>query len=683
MLIKFNKYNYIGNNRNSQNASDYAFNYDNVKSLVNKGQYFEAAKYLSQYVPNDAGERAMHYQYIDELKRQGKQYVALSNRAKAMGPDVYNKFEFIVNKNKGIEMSENNPYADRYNTLKRLLGSAVSYNGNQLFYPGIDTSNGLKVATTGDLTNAKVDKEAVFLEFRVNNDESTLDKAMRYGKNISNAISTALNPGLGTLRSLFSDDVTKSVAQSVKEKVANAKLDSAGKVITENSPSYWRDFFGITTQDDVKKETDLLSLLGTNDKELVDNGLEIKTLKDGTKTIRFNKDNPLADKLIYNYISNQDVFGDSIIGYDINGNPIDNGVQTNGDRLMYNLHQKAINSELMNFLSDTVFDDRLSELYRPFSEEREYTATVGGPIFDELAHIYPGGEMTKEQAQAMDAVSNYVFSTIHSLGATDTEMYASGLDEQNIDTLHKVENAGDRLNILNLLATKDLKDMTFEAYTANGVVGTLISFTGGAKKPDDLDSKTPITEATNDRLYHVFIPGLFQEQAQAKLDKDTQARGVQEINDMDLYGYNYTTNDDITIAPDNNGGYTKIQTIAGRPVSKHIEKDEALKYIVKDKIIEDAVRQLPFAFMNVDGQITDYEGYKNRAQIAAFKSQYELYPNQPLVDIHGNPIGESNWQDVFDKRKFRPDNTPIDVWEQIVDMRDIYTKIMEQLNYYK
>ena len=85
----------------------------------------------------------------------------------------------------------------------------------------------------------------------------------------------------------------------------------------------------------------------------------------------------------------------------------------------------------------------------------------------------------------------------------------------------------------------------------------------------------------------------------------------------------------------------------------------------------------------VDGQITDYEGYKNRAQIAAFKSQYELYPNQPLVDIHGNPIGESNWQDVFDKRKFRPDNTPIDVWEQIVDMRDIYTKIMEQLNYYK
>ena len=157
---------------------------------------------------------------------------------------------------------------------------------------------------------------------------------------------------------------------------------------------------------------------------------------------------------------------------------------------------------------------------------------------------------------------------------------------------------------------------------------------------------------------------------------------LQEINDMDLYGYNYTTNDDITIAPDNNGGYTKIQTIAGRPVSKHIEKDEALKYIVKDKIIEDAVRQLPFAFMNVDGHITDYEGYKNRAQIAAFKSQYELYPNQPLVDIHGNPIGESNWQDVFDKRKFRPDNTPIDVWEQIVDMRDIYTKIMEQLNYY-
>lgn len=682
MLINFNKYNYIGANRNFTRKEDYALNYDTVQSLINKGQYFEAAKYLSQYVPNNEADRTTHYQYIDELKKQGKQYVALSNRAKSMGGDIYNKFEFLMNKNRGIEMSPNNPYASRYNNLKRLLGSNVSYD-NGVFYPGFDTVNGIKTNSTSDPTKGKINNEAVFLEFRINDDETTTDKAIRYGKNIYNTGLSILSPGLGALRTAFSDEASTSISDLVKQKVATTNLDSNGAVIQEPQPSFWRRFFGITTKDDVRKQNDIYTLLNTNDKELTDNGLEIKTLKDGTKTIRFNKDNPLADKLIYHYLQNQDVFGNNMVGYDINGNPVDNGAETNGQQFIYNLHQQAINAEMQSLLDDVVFDERFSELYRPFNEEKEYTATIGGPIFDELAHIYPGGQMSKEQAQAMDAVSNYVFSTINSLGATDTEMYASGMDENNIDTLSKVENASDRLDILTLLATKDLSDMKFEAYTANGKIGTLISFVGGAKKPEDLDSKTPITEATNDRLYHVFIPGLFQRQAQAKLDRDTQARGVQEINDMDAYGYDYTTMDNVTIAPNiNTGEYTKTYQVGGRVVSEQIGKDEATKYIVKDKIIEDAIRKLPYAFMNVNGQIVDYEGFKSSAQSAAFKSQYELYPNQPLVDIHGNPINESNWQDVFDRRKFRPDNTPIDVWNQIVDIRDIYEKIMMQINNY-
>ena len=194
------------------------------------------------------------------------------------------------------------------------------------------------------------------------------------------------------------------------------------------------------------------------------------------------------------------------------------------------------------------------------------------------------------------------------------------------------------------------------------------------------------------RRIQIFIPGFMQKQAQAKINANTSTRSIQEANSMLDWNYTYKCGNGIEITPDGKGGFLKNE--------KPIDKDEAIKEINKDMIIQDAVNNLKFNYLSWNGNLISdkdnsllgAEEYEKMARLIAVRAGNELNPGIPLTKIDGSSytvdelfnmkgIPTSN-VDFNEENGEISQSLPYQVSDKIIDIYSVYDAIMKELQYY-
>lgn len=406
---------------------------------------------------------------------------------------------------------------------------------------------------------------------------------------------------------------------------------------------------------------------GLNEAALKSAGVEI-THKDGFTTIKFDKSNPLANKIIYNTIP-------SVRGGDI-GSSSDYNIELKG----YTADGKEIKDisllrgkswdEMRNMIADA--EDVKTDAFNALDmTEKDYSSTVGASLDDnleQLNQLLATGQITQQEYnQQRKIVGSILDQAIRSLGSGNYEMFSNAYNDEGTDeTLVSLSNE-QRSEMIQSITAADPKSLHFNAMISNGQIGTLVTIDA-----DEVDNKNINDDDTRNqvkrRRRQIFIPGFMSELAQEKINRNTSSRAIQEINSMQDYGYGFKTTDGQEIYSSMDGRFWCD--------GQEISKDEAIKAINKTMIIEDATANLKYQFTNKEGTMYDTDGYENMARAISIKAANELHPEISFGD-------KVTVQDIFDKKgagatvadKYAS-TMQYQLYDKYQDVFDIYDKIM-------
>ena len=412
---------------------------------------------------------------------------------------------------------------------------------------------------------------------------------------------------------------------------------------------------------------------GLNVNTLRDNGVQVIN-KDGRTILRFDKSNPLANKILYKTpVVLNTRFGDldrrilankptKIVGYNKKGEVTG---ETDDLREFDSFIKDAINTK------EKYFED-FNLTYK------DYSSSIGPMISDELSSLKAmlnSGQIDETQYNRQaKAIAPHIFSAINTLGSGNYEMYTNYLNEEPTDeTLVPVENK-DRANLANLISSYAPKDIDVSAMVSNGKIGTLITLEGTGNETKSNEN--------NGRRIQIFVPGLLQEEAQAKINRNTSTRAVQELNSMIDWGYSYKLRNGSEIGVNNKGQFTKDKEV--------IDKQSAIQEINKDMIMEESLANLKFQYMNSDGNITDNLKYEEMSKLLAMNTVSDVYGDIKLnIDYNNSKVALSdkfgniyNPDDVFN-RKINENETQYEVYDRLNEIYAIYNELMNELNFYK
>lgn len=412
---------------------------------------------------------------------------------------------------------------------------------------------------------------------------------------------------------------------------------------------------------------------GLNVNTLRDNGVQVIN-KDGRTILRFDKSNQLANKILYK----TPVVLNTILG------DLDRPMLTNKPTKIVGYNKKGEvtgeTDDLREF--DSFIKDTITTKEKYFEDfdltYKDYSSSIGPMISDELSSLKDmlnSGQIddTQYNRQAK-AIAPHIFSAINTLGSGNYEMYTNYLNEEPTDeTLVPVENK-DRANLANLISSYAPKDIDVSAMVSNGKIGTLITLEGTGNETE--------SDKNDGRRIQIFVPGLLQEEAQAKINRNTSTRAVQELNSMIDWGYSYKLRNGSEIGVNNKGQFTKDKEV--------IDKQSAIQEINKDMIMEESLTNLKFQYMNSDGNITDNLKYEEMAKLLAMNAISDVYGDIKLnIDYNSSKVALSdkfgniyNPDDIFD-RKINENETQYEVYDRLNEIYAIYNELMNELNFYK
>ena len=412
---------------------------------------------------------------------------------------------------------------------------------------------------------------------------------------------------------------------------------------------------------------------GLNVNTLRDNGVQVIN-KDGRTILRFDKSNPLANKILYNTPTVLNgMAGDvdravlatkptKVVGYNKKGE-----VTGETDDLR----------EFRAFIKDA--RNTKEKYFKDFDlTYKDYSSTVGPMISDELSSLKAmlnSGQINETQYnQQARAIAPHIFSAINTLGSGNYEMYTNNFNEEPTDeTLVPVENK-DRSKLTDLISNYDPKDIDVSAMVSNGKIGALITLEGTGNET--------ASDKNDGRRIQIFVPGLLQEEAQAKINRNTSTRAIQELNSMIDWGYSYKLRDGSEIGVNDRGQFTKNKEV--------INKQSAIQEINKDMIMEDALSNLKFQYMNADGNITDNLKYEEMARLLSMNAAADIYGD---VKLNVNPqttdvtlsdkFGNIYTPDDIFNRNIDKDKTQYEIYYRLNEIYSMYNELMDELNFYK
>lgn len=448
------------------------------------------------------------------------------------------------------------------------------------------------------------------------------------------------------------------------------KIDKEATAISFTFAPEKQKLFGIDwlAKDNTKKSVEAFyANSGLNEAALKSAGVEI-THKDGFTTIKFDKSNPLANKIIYNAIP-------SVSGGDIGGNSDYNiklkGYTADGKEIKDSSSLTKLAWNKIHDMIDDAEDAKIEAFNALDMTEKDYSSTVGPSLDDnleQLNQLLATGQITQQEYnQQRKIVGSILNQAIRSLGSGNYEMLSNAYNDESTDeTLVSLSNE-QRSEMIQSITAANPKSLHFNAMVSNGQIGTLVTIDA-----DEVDNKNINDEDTRNqvkrRRRQVFIPGFMSELAQEKINRNTSSRAVQEINSMQDYGYSFKTTD----------GQEIYSSIDGKfwCDGQEIAKDDAIKAINKTMIVEDATANLKYQFTNKEGTMYDTNGYENMARAISVKAANELNPEVSFGD-------KVTVQDIFNKKGAGA--TVVDkyastmqyqLYDKYQDVFDIYDKIM-------
>ena len=463
--------------------------------------------------------------------------------------------------------------------------------------------------------------------------------------------------------------------------------DEATRLSITFEPEKQYGIFGIDwlAKDNKNNIDNFYAQSGLNEQQLKAAGIKI-IHKDNKTTLDFDKSNKLANQIIFNLPKDSRRMGDtplrtsgknvSIVGYTAKGESIidkRNESIANLFTLDYNRNFENIQNLINNAKTAKESYFKKNDL-----DTKQYSSTVGPMISDELSSLREAlnnGQITdtqyNNQARAM---APHVFSAIYTLGSSNYEMYTNNFNDEDTDEiLVSVENK-DRAELTKLINNYDPKDIDVSAMISNGKIGTLITLKGTGNETQ--------SDKNDGRRIQIFVPGLLQEEAQAKINRNTSTRAAQEINSMIDWGYSYKLRNGSEISTDGVGNFMKGKEI--------IDKQTAIQEINKDMIVQDALHNLKFQYMNTKGDIINNTKYEQMAKLLAMNAVSDVYGDIKLnVDNNTKTVTLSdkfgnvyNQDDIFD-RNIKEDETQYEVYDRLNDIYAIYNELMNELAFYK
>ena len=314
--------------------------------------------------------------------------------------------------------------------------------------------------------------------------------------------------------------------------------------------------------------------------------------------------------------------------------------------------------------------------------EKQYSSTVAGNIDDNLAMLQEAlkeGSITQQEFNKQYSINcGYIDSVLRNIGSGNYEMYSNKFNEETSDeTLNPVDNKK-RNELINAITATNKANVHLSSMISNGKIGTLVELDAAgltSKQQENLEG-TDDDQLSNGRRIQIFIPGLFQEQAQEKINRNTSFQAIQEANSMQDYDYDYKTQDGKTLTYDGLGGY-----IYG---GKQIDKNTAVKIINKDLIIQDAVNNLQFNYLNNNNVLADKKAYEQKARELAIRASNDTDPGVPLSYTDKTPLTED---EIFSHSKAYPSDVyfgkmSYQVYDKLQNLYDVYNALMDAISYY-
>ena len=484
--------------------------------------------------------------------------------------------------------------------------------------------------------------------------------------------------------------------------------DEATRLSITFQPEKQYGIFGIDwlAEDNKKNIDNFYAQSGLTEQQLKVAGVKV-IHKDGKTTLDFDKSNELANQIIFNLPTDTKRIGDaplrtsgknvSILGYNAKGESLVEKTHvgfTSGSSIEY-----SRSFEPMQTLIDNAKASKESYFKKTDLAEKDYSSTTGPAIDDNLEALkaaHAAGEIddTTFNRQFKILGSN-VTAAIQSLGSGNYEMYTNSYNEELTDeTLISADNE-QRAHLVNLISSTNPKDLQLLSMCSNGKIGTLVVINAGGltnKQKEELESTAKPEDQYSTRRIEIFIPGFMQEQAQAKINANTSSRSIQEVNSMLDWNYTYKCSNGTKIMPDGKGGFIKN--------NKPIDKNEAIKEINKDMIIQDAVSNLKFNYLSWNGNLISdkdnsllgAEEYEKMARLISVRAGNELNPGVPLIKTNGsdytvdelfNMKGLSTGEYIYNEENGEiSQSLPYQVGLKIEDIYSIYDAIMKELQYY-
>ena len=477
----------------------------------------------------------------------------------------------------------------------------------------------------------------------------------------------------------------------------NIEKDVVTKEATRLSVTFQpekRTFLGIDwlAKDNANNIDNFYEQSGLNEQQLKAAGVKI-IHKDGKTTLDFDKSNELANQIIFNLPNDKHRLGDSPLSTD-DSNVSIVGYDSKGQIAGYNRDHKYI-KDLINSAKSA----KESYFKKTDLAEKDYSSTIGPSIDDNLEALkaaHAAGEIddTTFNRQFKILGSN-VTAAIQSLGSGNYEMYTNSYNKELTDETLILADNKQRDNLVNLISIINPKDLQLLSMCSNGKIGTLVNINTTNLTKDQierLDDAGIDEDVYSKPRVQIFIPGFMQEQAQAKINANTSSRSVQEINSMLDWNYTYKCGNGTEISPDGKGGFIKN--------NKPIDKNEAIKEINKDMIIQDAVSNLKFNYLSWNGNLISdkdnsllgAEEYEKMARLISVRAGNELNPGVPLTKTNGsdytvdelfNMKGLSTSQYMYNEEYGEiSQSLPYQVSLKIEDIYSIYDAIMKELQYY-
>ena len=429
---------------------------------------------------------------------------------------------------------------------------------------------------------------------------------------------------------------------------------------------------------------------GLSKAQLESAGVKFINEEDGSTTIKVNKGNELFNKIVMGVPLGDTFFDTSSYGVGWSRYKPDNGVIINGETSNVINGPKEHSYQTLITLQQEVKDaqekrDNIFKKYEPEVVQKSgFTMRLVTPELLQAEQAAINGELTQFQ---YNTLKNLIFDEVNRelvttpFGKYD-KVYTNRFNERGDETFREAP-VDELVKLQNKLRT-NIDYLEYSVYNNGVEEGLMITYKGKekdkSKLPTDVDAD--LDNHIADVSFSVFIPGMAADFINSAVGLDPNYRASKELLDMANYGITHELEDGTVLHADNNG----------RIFAKgaEIDRNEALRLINKDFVVEDARRQFLYDSVNKDNNIIDEEAYDLKAKKQAIAYATETYPEVNLFYDYDNTSEYDNIEDyVFSKQiageiqEPVAEKMPYDVYNVYTELFDVYRRIMTGLTNHK